>query len=61
MNKYEESKPKKKKKHLSLDKGKKIKSENVGLNGPILQTKKKVFLFYIYNFYFDNLIYKWIK
>ena len=25
--------------------------------------KKKtcVFLFYIYNFYFDNLIYKWIK
>ena len=49
---------KKKKKHLSLDKGKKIKSENVGLNGPILQTKKNVFLFYIYNFYFDNLIYK---
>ena len=23
--------------------------------------KKKVFLFYIYNFYFENLIYKWIK
>ena len=23
--------------------------------------KKPVFLFYIYNFYFDNLIYKWIK
>ena len=46
MNKYEERKPKKKKKkHLSLDKGKKIKSENVGLNGPILQTKKKCFYF----------------
>ena len=39
---------KKKKKHLSLDKGKKIKSENIGLNGPILQTKKKcVFILYI--------------
>ena len=48
MNKYEERKPKKKKKQLSLDKGKKIKSENVGLNGPILQTKKKcVFILYI--------------
>ena len=23
--------------------------------------KKSVFLFYIYNFYFENLIYKWIK
>ena len=36
-------------------------------NGQILQfyfvAKKKnlVFLFYIYNFYFENLIYKWIK
>ena len=40
------------------------KSENVGLNGPILYPKKKkktVFLFYIYNFCFENLIYKWIK
>ena len=28
----------------------------------ILQPKKKeVFLFYMYNFYFKNLIYKWIK
>ena len=28
----------------------------------ILQPKKKkVFLFYIYNFHFENLIYKWIK
>ena len=25
------------------------------------QKKKTVFLFYIYNFYFENLIYKWIK
>ena len=24
-------------------------------------SKKKVFLFYIYNFYFKNLIYKWIN
>ena len=23
--------------------------------------KKSVFLFYIYNFYFEDLIYKWIK
>ena len=23
--------------------------------------KKHVFLFYIYDFYFENLIYKWIK
>ena len=23
--------------------------------------KNSVFLFFIYNFYFDNLIYKWIK
>ena len=23
--------------------------------------KNHVFLFYIYNFYFENLIYKWIK
>ena len=31
-------------------------------SGPVLQQKKKfVFLFYIYNFYFENLIYKWIK
>ena len=27
----------------------------------LLAKKKNVFLFYIYNFYFENLLYKWIK
>ena len=48
-------------KHLSLDKGEKKrrkKSENVGFNGPIFFKKKHVLLFFIYNFYFANLIYK---
>ena len=27
----------------------------------VAKKKKPVFLFYIYNFYFENLIYKWIK
>ena len=27
----------------------------------LAQKKKTVFLFCIYNFYFENLIYKWIK
>ena len=56
---FKRKETKKQKKSLSLDKGKKKKSENVGLSGPILQPKKKpVFLFYIYDFYFENLIYK---
>ena len=38
---------------------KKKKSENVG-SDPILWPKKKS-LFLIYNFYFENQIYKWIK
>ena len=33
---------------------KKKKSENVGLRGPILQPKKKLSLFFIYNFYFEK-------
>ena len=39
------------------------KSENVELSGSILQQKKKktMSLFFIYNFYFKNLIYKLIK
>ena len=43
------------------------KSENVGLIGPILKRRRKkkkkklVSLLFIYNFYFENLIYKWIK
>ena len=38
------------------------KSENVELSGSILQQKKKTMsLFFIYNFYFENLIYKLIK
>ena len=46
---------------------KKKKSENIGFSGPILQQKKKkkkknlCLYFFIYNFYFENLIYKWIK
>ena len=40
-------------------KEKKKKSENVG-SDPILWPKKKS-LFFIYNFYFENQIYKWIK
>ena len=47
-------------KRLSLDKGGNF-FENIQLSGPILWKKKHVFLFYIYNFYFENLIYKWIK
>ena len=27
----------------------------------VAKKKKPVFLFFIYNFYFENLIYKWIK
>ena len=36
-------------------------SENVELSGPILFQKQKLSLFFIFNFYFENLIYKWIK
>ena len=55
-----------KKKSLSLDKvGKKEKKKNVKtLNLLVIfysQKKKLVSLFFIYNFYFENLIYKWIK
>ena len=43
----------------------KKKIENIGLSGPVLLPKKKkkkpMSLFFIYNFYFENLIYKWIK
>ena len=27
----------------------------------VAKKKKLIFLFYIYNFYFENLIYEWIK
>ena len=37
----------------------KKKSENIGLGDPIWP--KKLSLFFIYNFYFENIIYKWIK
>ena len=55
-------KKKKREKRLSLDKGGNF-FENVGFSGPILWQKKKtcVFIFYIYKFYFENLIFKWIK
>ena len=56
-----------KERHLSHNKRekneKKRKSESIGLNGPILYIyiyilNELVSLFYIYNFYFENLIYK---
>ena len=61
-------KKKKKKKNMRLKfrrkeagkkKGEEKKSENIGLSDPIWP--KNLSLFFIYNFYFENLIYKWIK
>ena len=50
----------KKKGEIKMGKNeKKKKSENIGLSDPIWP--KKLSLFFIYNFYFENLIYKWIK
>ena len=45
---------------------KKKKKKNIELNGPILQPvkkkkKKPVFILFIYNFFFENLIYKMDK
>ena len=57
-----------KERHLSHNKRekneKKRKSESIGLNGPIIYIYIYIFLnepvslFFIYNFYFENLIYK---
>ena len=55
---------KEREKRLSLDKGKKRRrKKKVKMLGFVVlfYRKKNLFLFFIYNFYFDNLIYKWIK
>ena len=49
----------------SIDKGPKMrrkkKTKTLGLVVLFYSKKKLVSLFFIYNFYFENLIYKWIK
>ena len=37
-----------------------LKNEQI-LHVYFVAKKKLIFLFYIYNFYFENLIYEWIK